>query len=88
MRHWEKSLSLVFRLVIAVDKMAMQFWISTSWVLKYSWAKAGDPTGDPRRRNSVVSLARRGGPRISMSFSLVEYWEMVSVMEVASVGLM
>ena len=88
MRHWEKSLSLVFWLVIAVDKMAMQFWISTSWVLKYSWAKAGDPTGDPRRRNSVVSLARRGGPRISMSFSLVEYWEMVLVMEVASVGLM
>ena len=43
---------------------------------------------DPRRRKPVVSLAGVGGPRTSMSFSLVEYWEMVLVMEVASVGLM
>ena len=75
-------------LVIAVDMMTMLFWISTSGVLKYSQAKAGDPTGEPRRRNPVVSLAGRGRPRISMSFGLVEYWEMVSLMEVACVGLM
>jgi hypothetical protein len=35
----------------------------------------------------VVSLAGRGGPRTSMLFGLVEYWEIVSVMEVASIGL-
>ena len=65
----------------------MLFWISTSWVLKYSWANAGDPMGEPRRRNPVASSSGRGGPRISMSFGLMEYWEMVSLMEVASVGL-
>jgi hypothetical protein len=87
MRHWEKSQSLVCGSVIAVDMMAIQFWISASWLLKYSWAKAREPTGDPRRWKLVVSLAGRGGPRTSMSFGLVEYWEIVSVMEVASVGL-
>ncbi len=35
----------------------------------------------------MVSLAGRGGPRTSMLFGLVEYWVIVSVMEVASVGL-
>jgi hypothetical protein len=44
--------------------------------------------GEPRRRNPVVSSRGRGGPRISMSFGLVEYWEMLLLMEVASVGLM
>jgi hypothetical protein len=87
MRHWEKSWSLLCRSVIAVDMMAMQFWISACWVLKYSRVKAGEPTGDPSRRNLMVSLAGRGGPRTSMSFGLVEYQEIVSVMEVASVGL-
>jgi hypothetical protein len=70
-----------------VDMIAIHFWISASWVLKYSRAKAGEPTGDPRRRKPVVSSTGRGGPRTSMSFGLVEYWELVSVMEVASVGL-
>ena len=51
------------------------------------WVKAGEPTGDPRRRKPMVSLAGRGGPRTSMSFGLVEYCKIVSVMEVASVGL-
>jgi hypothetical protein len=60
MRHWEKSQSLVCGPVIAVDMMAMQFWISASWVLKYSRAKAKEPTRDPRRQNPVVSLAGRG----------------------------
>jgi hypothetical protein len=82
-----KSRSLVCGLVIAVDMIAIQFWISASWVMKYSWAKAGEPTGDPRRRKPVVSLAGRGEPRTSMSFGLVEYWEIVSAMEGASVGL-
>jgi hypothetical protein len=35
----------------------------------------------------VASLAGRGEPRTSMSFGLVEYWEIVSVMEMASIGL-
>jgi hypothetical protein len=74
-------------LVIAVDMMAIQLWISASWELKYSSAKAGEPTGNPRRRKLVVSLAGRGGTRTFMSFGLVEYWEIVSVIEVASVGL-
>ncbi len=87
MRHWEKNQSLVCELVIVVDMMAIQFWISASCVLKYSRAMAGEPTGDPRRRKPVVSLAGRDGPRTSMSFGLVKYWEIVSVMEVASVGL-
>jgi hypothetical protein len=34
-----------------------------------------------------VSLAGIGGPRVSMSFVLVEYLEMASEIEVASVGL-
>ena len=42
---------------------------------------------DPRRRKPVVSLAGVGGPRTSMSFSLVKYWDMVLVVEVAGVGL-
>ncbi len=67
--------------------MAIQFWISASWVLKYSREKAEEPTGDPRRWKPVVSSAGRGGPRTSMPFGLVEYWEIVLVMEVASVGL-
>ena len=47
--------------------------ISTNCVLKYSRAKAGEPTGDPRRRKPVVISAGSGGPRISMLFDLVEY---------------
>ncbi len=35
----------------------------------------------------MVSSAGRGGIMTSMSFGLVEYWEIVSVMEAASVGL-
>ncbi len=45
MRHWEKSKSLVCGLIIAVGIMAMEFWVSASWVLKYSQVKAGEPTG-------------------------------------------
>jgi hypothetical protein len=45
MRHWEKSRSLVCGQVIAFDMMAMQVWIFSSWVLKYSWVKAGEPLG-------------------------------------------
>jgi len=72
MRHWEKSRSLVCGSVIAVDMMAMQFWISASCVLKYSPVKAGDPTGDPRRWKPVVSWTGRGGPMISMLFGVAE----------------
>ena len=43
--------------------------------------------GEPRRRNPVVSLAGRGGPRILMLFALVEYQERVLEIEVVSVGL-
>ncbi len=74
-------------LVFVVDMMRIQFWIPASWVLKYSWAKAGEPTGDKRKWKPVVSLAGRAGPTTSMSFGLVEYWEIGSVMEMASVGL-
>ena len=62
-------------------------WMSTSWVLNYSRAKVGEPTGEPRRRKPVVSSAGSEGPRILMSFVLVEYLKMVSKIEVASVGL-
>ena len=86
MRHCEKSRSFVCRSVIAVDMVDV--WMSISWVLKYSLAKAGEPTGEPRRRKPVVSSAGRGGPSISTSFGLVEYLEMASEIEVASVGLM
>ena len=60
--------------------------ISTNCVLKYSRAKAGEPTGEPRRRKPVVISAGSGGPRILMSFDLVEYFEIASEIEVASVG--
>ena len=66
--------------------MVMHDCISTNCVLKYSRAKAGEPTGDPRRRKPVVISAGSGGPRISMSFDLVEYLEIASEIEVASVG--
>ena len=72
---------------MAVDMVVMHMWMSISWVLKYSLAKDGEPTEEPRRRKPVVSLARSGGPRISISFGLVEYLEMVSEIEVASEGL-
>jgi len=62
-------------------------WMSTSWVLNYSRAKVGEPTGEPRRRKPVVSSAGSGGPRISMSFCWVEYWEMASEIEVVGAGL-
>ncbi len=61
--------------------------MSISWVLTYSLAKAGEPAGEPTRWKPVVSLVESGGPRISMSFILAEYLEMVSEIEVASVGL-
>jgi hypothetical protein len=64
----EKSRSLACGSVITVDMIAINFWISASWVSKYSGAKAGEPTGDPRRWKPVVSLAGKGGPRTSMSF--------------------
>jgi len=47
-------------------------WMSTSWVLKYSRAKAGEPMGEPRRQKPVVSLSGSDGPRILMLFALVE----------------
>jgi hypothetical protein len=67
--------------------VVMHVWMSSSWVLKYSLVKAGEPTGEPRRRKPVVSSAGSEGPRILMSFVLVEYLKMVSKIEVASVGL-
>jgi hypothetical protein len=69
-----------------MDIVVMHVWMSISWVLKYSLVKAGEPTGEPRRRKPVVSSAGRGGPVISTSFGLVEYLEMASEIEVASVG--
>jgi len=72
MMHCEKSRSLVCRSVMAVDMVVMHVWMSISWVLKDSLAKAGDPTGEPRRRKPVVSLAGSGGPMISILFGLVD----------------
>ena len=66
--------------------VVMHDCISTNCVLKYSRAKAGEPTGEPRRRKPLVISAGSGGPRISMSFDLVEYLEIASEIEVASVG--
>ena len=77
MRHCEKSSSFVCQSVIAMDIVVMHVWMSISWLLKYSLAKAGEPTGEPRRR--LV---------ISTSFSLVEYLEIALEIEVVSVGLM
>jgi hypothetical protein len=54
MRHWEKSRSLVCGLVIAVDMMAMQFWISASWVFKYF-------SGEGWRANEGSKEAEAGG---------------------------
>ena len=90
MRHCEKSRSFVCWSVIAMDIVVMHVWMSISWVLmlKYSLAKAGEPTGEPRRQKPVVSSAGRGGPIILTSFGLVEYLEMASEIEVVSVGLM
>ena len=77
--------------VMALDMVVMHDWMSTSWVLKYSLAKAGESMGEPGTKevetNTIVSLAESGGPRISMSFVLVEYREMASEIKVASVGL-
>ena len=73
---------------MAVDMVVvMHVWMSISWVLKYSLAKAGEPTGEPRRRKPVMSSTGSGGPRISMSFVLVEYLEMALEVEVVSEGL-
>ena len=66
--------------------VVMHDCISTNCVLKYSRAKAGEPTGELRRRKPLVISAGSGGPRISMSFDLVEYLEIASEIEVASVG--
>ena len=66
--------------------VVMHDCISTNCVLKYSRAKAGEPTGEPRRRKPVVISAGSGGPRISMLFDFVEYFEIASEIEVASVG--
>ena len=82
MSHCEKSRSLVCRSVMVVDMVVMHVWMSISWVLKYSLAKAGEPTGEPRRRKALVSSAGSGGPRMTMSFTLVEYLEMALEIEV------
>ncbi len=81
------------RSVMALDMVVMHDWMSTSWVLKYSLEKAGESMGEPGAKEAEISTivssaeAESGGPRISMSFVLVEYWEMASEIEVASVGL-
>ncbi len=67
--------------------VVMHVWMSISWVLKYSLAKAGESTGDPGRRKPVVSSAGSRGPRISISLVLVEYLEMALEVEVVSEGL-
>jgi len=72
MRHCEKSRSFVCRSVMAVDMVVMHDCISINCVLKYSLAKAREPTGESRRRKPVVISAGCGGPRILM-FDLVEY---------------
>ncbi len=82
-----KSRSLVCWSVMAVDMLVIHDCMSTSCVLKYSCAKAGESTGEPRRRKPVATSVGSGGPRISMSFVLVEYLEIASEIEVASVGL-
>jgi len=71
-----------------MDIVVMHVWMSISWVLKCSLAKAGEPTGEPRRQKPVVSSSGRGGPIILTSFGQVEYLEMAPEIEVASVGLM
>lgn len=77
--------------VMVLDMVVMHDWMSTSWVLKYSLVKAGESMGEPGAKeaetSTIVSSAESGGPRISISFVLVEYREMASEIEVASVGL-
>ena len=63
------------------------YWMSTSWVFNFSRAKVGEPMGEPRRQKPLVSSAGSEGPRISMSFCWVEYWEMALEIEVVSAGL-
>ena len=43
------------RSVIAIDIVVMHVWMSISWVLKCSLAKAGEPTGELRRRKPVTA---------------------------------
>ena len=77
--------------VMALDMVVMHDWMSTSWVLKYSLAKAGESMGESGAKeaetSTIVSSAESGGPRMSMSFVLVEYREMASEIKVVSVGL-
>ena len=72
MRHWENKRSLVCGSVMAMVIVSMHSWTIVSCWLKYSRAKEGEPTGDPRRRNPVVSSSGSGGPVGSMLFGFVE----------------
>ncbi len=66
--------------------VVMHDCISINCVLKYSLAKAEEPTGEPRRRKPVVISAGSGGTRTLM-FDLVEYLDIASEIEVASVAV-
>jgi hypothetical protein len=72
MRHWENKRSLVCGSVMVMVIVSMHSWMIVSCWLKYSRAKEGEPTGDPRRRNPVVSSSDRGGPVVSMLFGFVD----------------
>ena len=57
---------------MAMVIVSMHSWMIVSCWLKYSRAKDGEPTGDPRRRNPVMSSSGRGGPVGSMLFGFVD----------------
>ncbi len=87
MRHWANRRNFVCGSVIFVDISLMVSWTVVNCVSKYSLEKSGEPMGDPRRQNPVVSSTGRGGPLVLILLGFVEYCLIVLAMEVASEGL-
>ncbi len=82
--HWVKSLSRVCRseIQVLIENAAISTCFSCS--SKNSFANVDDPTGEPSKRNPVVSSTGESG---AFDEGLVEYVAMVCCISMASCGL-
>ena len=85
-RHWEKSLSFVFLLVMEVDREVRLFLTAVTREERNSFSNVVEPAGWPSRRKPVVSSTGSAGADLLVGWGFVENSAIVFVMDCAKVG--